>query len=120
MILAPVSAAAVACIVFVAPALNQGRIPADERPAPDRTATPVSPRPPATRPSLTADGYRPVDANVIVRSPGARDRQVTIDKGRESGLRPGDPVIDEAGLVGTVASSTRGSSVVTLITDQSF
>ena len=116
MVLAPVTAAAFVVAVFVAPALNRERIPADERAVPSQT---VSPTPRAMDPSPIAGSfseYGPVDATVYVSG----HRQVTINKGLDDGIHRGDPVIDGAGLVGTVAKATGGSAVVTLITDQSF
>ena len=79
----------------------------------------MSPTPAATDPSPTAgsfSGYGPVDATAYASGL----RQVKIDKGLDDGIHRGDPVIDGAGLVGTVAESTGGSAVVTLITDPSF
>lgn len=64
--------------------------------------------------------YGPVDAQVFVRSPSSWYQQVTINKGLDDGIHRGDPVINGAGLVGKVADASGGSSVVTLITDQSF
>ncbi len=64
--------------------------------------------------------YGPVDARVFVRSPSTWYQQVTINKGLDDGIHRGDPVINGAGLVGKVADASGGSSVVTLITDQSF
>lgn len=119
MILAPVAAAALAVAVLVAPALNRERIPADERAVPSQTATPMSPTPRATDPGPAAESfseYGPVDATVYVSG----RRQVTIDKGLGDGIHRGDPVIDGAGLVGTVTKSLGGSAIVRLITDPSF
>ena len=119
MILAPVTAAALAVAVLVAPALNRERIPADERAVPSQTATPMSPTPRATDPGPAARSfsqYGPVDATVYVSG----HRQVTIDKGLGDGIHRGDPVIDGAGLVGTVTKSMGGSAIVRLITDPSF
>jgi rod shape-determining protein MreC len=64
--------------------------------------------------------YGPVDATVYVRSPSTWYQQVTINKGLDDGIHRGDPVVNGAGLVGKVAEASGGSSVVTLITDQSF
>lgn len=64
--------------------------------------------------------YGPVDANVFVRSQSTWYQQVTINKGLDDGIHRGDPVVNGAGLVGKVAEATGGTSVVTLITDQSF
>lgn len=101
-VMAPVTAAALALAVAVAYAPRQEGIPADER------AVPANPQ------------SGPVRASVYPRSAGTRPRQVQLDKGLDDGVHRGDPVIDGAGLVGTVTESAHGSSVVTLITDRSF
>src|SRR3954451_8796017 len=64
--------------------------------------------------------YKPVDARVFVHSPNTWYQRVTINKGTSDGVHRGDPVINGAGLVGKVEDVTGGSSIVTLITDQSF
>jgi rod shape-determining protein MreC len=62
-------------------------------------------------------GLEPVTARVIVRSPTVWYRSVTVDKGRSSGVRMNDPVVNPDGLVGRVSEATRGTAQVTLITD---
>jgi rod shape-determining protein MreC len=64
--------------------------------------------------------YGPVDARVFTHSTNSWYQRVTVSKGSDDGVRAGDPVINGAGLIGKVEETTGGSSVVTLITDQSF
>jgi rod shape-determining protein MreC len=65
------------------------------------------------------DTYTPVTASVISRSPTLWYSTVGIDKGSGDGVTLDDPVINGDGLVGRVSSVSRGTSVVTLITDSS-
>jgi rod shape-determining protein MreC len=65
------------------------------------------------------DVYTPVTASVISRSPTVWYSTVGIDKGSGDGVKLDDPVINGDGLVGRVSSVSRGTSVVTLITDSS-
>jgi rod shape-determining protein MreC len=69
--------------------------------------------------SLGLDEYAPVGARVISQSPTVWYRQVGINKGSGDGVRTGQAVINERGLVGTVTNVTGRRSVVTLLTDQS-
>jgi rod shape-determining protein MreC len=66
------------------------------------------------------DQYKPVKARVIARSSSLFYSQVTIDKGSSAGLRVQQPVVNGAGLVGRVTEVTKGTSIVTLITDEAF
>jgi rod shape-determining protein MreC len=61
-------------------------------------------------------GYRIVAANVIAASPGYQS-SVTIDAGRDDGIRPAETVLNGSGLVGTVTSVAGHSSTVLLSTD---
>jgi len=63
-------------------------------------------------------GYRVVAANVIAASPGYNS-SVTIDAGRDDGIKPDETVLNGAGLVGTVTSVTARTSTVLLTTDAS-
>jgi len=63
--------------------------------------------------------YSPVTTSVISRSPTVWYSTVGIDKGSGNGVKMDDPVINGDGLVGRVSSVSRGTSVVTLITDSS-
>jgi rod shape-determining protein MreC len=67
--------------------------------------------------SLGLDAYAPIGARVFAQSSTVWYATVKIDKGSSKGLRPGMPVLDQDGLVGTVSQTTRSASVVTLITD---
>jgi rod shape-determining protein MreC len=62
-------------------------------------------------------GFEPVTGRVIGKSPTVWYSTVTIDHGTSSGVKVNDPVINGDGLVGRVASATRGTAQVTLITD---
>jgi len=70
---------------------------------------------------LGMNKYGPVDARVFVHSPSVWYQRIEINKGKNDGVGRADPVINGAGLVGKVEDVIGGgSSVVTLITDQSF
>jgi rod shape-determining protein MreC len=64
--------------------------------------------------------YGLVGANVIARDPLLWYQYITIDKGRDDGVKDNDPVISQGGLVGDVLSAGASSSTVTLITDPKF
>lgn len=67
--------------------------------------------------SDTVDGYEPVTARVIGRSPTVWYATITVDKGSSAGVRKDQPVVSGDGLVGKVTAVTGGASQVTLITD---
>ena len=54
--------------------------------------------------SDTLQGYTPVTARVIGRSPTVWYATITVDKGSNAGLRVDQPVIDGDGLVGAARS----------------
>jgi rod shape-determining protein MreC len=60
---------------------------------------------------------QPVTARVIGRSPTVWYSQLTVDKGSTAGIRIDQPVVTGAGLVGKVTTVTRGTAIVTLVTD---
>jgi rod shape-determining protein MreC len=64
-------------------------------------------------------GYEPVTGRVIARSPTVWFAAVTIDAGSGDGVRVDDPVVNGAGLVGTVSAVTAGSAQVRLLADNS-
>jgi len=66
---------------------------------------------------LSADG--PVSASVDTYPDTLLVQSVTIDAGADSGVADHDPVINAAGLVGTVTAVAADASVVTLIDDNS-
>lgn len=66
---------------------------------------------------LSADG--PVYASVDTYPNSLLVQSVTIDVGSNAGVADHDPVLNEAGLVGTVTSVAADASVVTLIDDNS-
>jgi rod shape-determining protein MreC len=57
--------------------------------------------------------YSPLAASVIERDPVFWYETVEVDKGRADGVRVGDPVIGDRGLVGVVAEAGPNFSVVT-------
>lgn len=62
--------------------------------------------------------YQPVTARIIVRSSNNLLRDtIQVDAGSGSGIRVGDAVIADGGLVGHVSTAAGGTSVITLITD---
>jgi rod shape-determining protein MreC len=65
----------------------------------------------------TLAGYTPVTARVIGRSPTVWYSTVTIDKGSSAGVKMNDPVVTGDGLAGRITDITRGTAVVTLVTD---
>jgi rod shape-determining protein MreC len=67
-------------------------------------------------PSLAA--FDRISAAVIINPQSALSQSITIEAGSSSGLRTGDVVITPAGLVGTVARTTRNTARVTLINDE--
>ena len=71
--------------------------------------------------SNNVDSYEPHTARILIRSPNTLFHDtITVDAGSSDGVRVGQPVIGPVGLVGRVSTVTGPSSVVTLITDQSF
>lgn len=75
---------------------------------------------------VTADvpgGYRPVVASIVGRSPTNWYSRARIDAGTSDGVVVNSPVVAAAApgsaLVGVITQASRGSSVVTFITDSS-
>lgn len=62
-------------------------------------------------------GYTPVTARVIGRSPTIWYATITVDKGSSAGVRVDQPVVNGDGLVGKVTAVTGGASQITLLTD---
>jgi len=71
------------------------------------------------RDSNFPQGTSPVTGRVIARSPTVWYSSLTIDKGRDDGVRVDQPVIASGGLAGKVTDVTGGTAEVTLITDAS-
>ncbi len=63
------------------------------------------------------NGYDPVAARVIARSPTVWYAAITIDKGSDQGLRVNQPVLSGTGLVGKVSDVAPDAARVTLLTD---
>lgn len=60
----------------------------------------------------------PQTARVIGQAPTVWFSEFTIDKGSSAGIRPDQPVVTGAGLIGKVRFVAKGSAIVSLITDQ--
>jgi rod shape-determining protein MreC len=63
-------------------------------------------------------GYRIVAANVIAAGPAYAD-MITIDIGRQDGIKPNETVLNGSGLVGTVTTVSTRTATVLLTTDAS-
>lgn len=63
--------------------------------------------------------YGLVSATVTGRSPTLWYATININRGSSDGIRSGQPVIGDGGLIGTVGEVFSGSASVTLITDHS-
>lgn len=64
------------------------------------------------------DAYAPVTGRIIVRQPNNLFRDtLQIDVGTGAGVREGDAVVANGGLVGQVTTAASNTAVVTLITD---
>jgi len=57
-------------------------------------------------------------ADVLYEQRDAFSRRVVLDRGRNSGLQPGAPVIDERGVLGQLQRVHAGSSELTLLSDR--
>jgi len=70
--------------------------------------------------ALNLDQYAPKTGRVIFQSPTVWYATIRVDKGSDDGVKVGQPVINEAALIGRVTDVIGGSSKVTLITDQTM
>ena len=57
-------------------------------------------------------------AEILYNGRDPYSRKVVIDKGRQNGVSPGSPVVDENGVIGQVTRAHTLSSEVTLLTDK--
>ncbi len=64
--------------------------------------------------------HRTFAANVIGRSPDNWHKQLIIDKGSSDGIKAGDSVLSNKGIVGQVVDVSNNSSFVQLISDPGF
>jgi rod shape-determining protein MreC len=64
--------------------------------------------------------YKPLAAHVISRDPTLWYATVEVDKGSDDGVRKGDPVTGDGGLVGVVSVVDPTVSIVNLITDHTM
>ncbi len=65
------------------------------------------------------DGPRPLGARVIARTGQPLTQLISIDRGTKDGVRLGDGVVSEDGVVGVVLVAGRSTSDVLLLTDPS-
>jgi rod shape-determining protein MreC len=61
-----------------------------------------------------------VTVQVIDNGASNFENAVTIDKGTTSGIAVGEPVVAAGGLVGTVESAGKSTSIILLVTDPTF
>lgn len=66
------------------------------------------------------DQLGPVTARVYGAAPTLQFQSLFINRGTNSGVKVGQPVVAENGLVGTIIAATGGYSKVRLVTDQAF
>lgn len=72
----------------------------------------------AMRRTYDLSEYQPVTTRIIARSPNNLFRDtMQVDAGTSSGVRVGDAVIADGGLVGHISTAAGGTAIVTLITD---
>lgn len=69
---------------------------------------------------VNIDTYSPVAADVIGYDPSLWYQQIEVGVGYDSGVRQGNPVIGNDGLVGEVSSVSASVSYVTELTDDKF
>ncbi len=70
--------------------------------------------------SDSISSYHPVTADVISRDASEWYQHIEVDKGSDDGVRVGNPVIGDGGLVGNVTTVGSTYSVVTLITNHTM
>ena len=68
----------------------------------------------------TKSAFKVISARVIARSPDSWSSAVTIDKGKDSGIRVGMGVITYLGLAGRVVEVSASTSKILLINDPSL
>jgi rod shape-determining protein MreC len=61
--------------------------------------------------------YRSIGASIIAQPPSALEQQILIGAGTASRIQTDDPVVTDAGLVGTVVRAAPHVSLVALLTD---
>jgi rod shape-determining protein MreC len=62
-------------------------------------------------------GYGYVGASIIAQPSSALEQQILLDAGSANGIQTNDPVVTDAGLVGTVVRAAKHVSLVALLTD---
>lgn len=64
--------------------------------------------------------FSSVGAHIIGRDPSRWNSSLILDRGLEDGVKPGQPVVNELGVVGKVTEASESKSKVILITDPQF
>lgn len=64
--------------------------------------------------------FSSVGAHIIGRDPSRWNSSLMLDRGREDGLKPGQPVVNELGVVGKITEVSESKSKVILLTDPQF
>lgn len=64
--------------------------------------------------------YKVVPANVVGRGPDNWHKQIILNKGTSAGIKVGDGIISEKGIVGQVVEVNKNNSTCQLISDPSF
>lgn len=64
------------------------------------------------------EGYRPVTAEIISKTPSQFEQHVVIGAGSSNGIHDDDPVVTADGLVGRVTKVASDQAQITLLTDE--
>ncbi len=64
--------------------------------------------------------FSSVAANCVGRDPSSWNSAMILDRGEDSGIKVGMPVMSDLGVVGKIAEVSRGSSKVILVNDPNF
>lgn len=64
--------------------------------------------------------YKTLAANLVGRTPDNWHKQIIIDKGLANGIKAGDSVLSNKGIVGQIIDVSRNTSIVQLISDPTF
>ncbi len=69
--------------------------------------------------ALSMNDYAPKTGRVIFQSPTVWYATIRVDVGSSDGVRVGQPVMNEAAMIGRVTTVLSGAAIVTLLTDTS-
>lgn len=64
--------------------------------------------------------FSSIGAHIVGRDPSRWDSSLIIDRGQDDGVRPGQPVVNELGVVGKITEVSPSKSKVILLTDPQF